>query len=674
MMPPLRRCVPFFALCLAWSILLSDRLQAGLSAENVVVIVNADSHESRTLANHYVQQREIPSSNVIFLSGVPSGLKISLRDFKAKILRPLLAELDQRRAAAHVRVVAYSAGFPTSVDIGEHTRQLTDPEQKKYQKPTASLTGLTYFYQFVLGDSPRYLDWGSNLYARGPFARTFQNPFLDEARQLQFKEAESNFKEEKFAEAAKLFESLFRKQKTIPSLAIRAAEAHASNDDKNAAKEWLLEAIRAGWKSGTYLDQSESLRELISDGALKTIRDQLSDMPIEQQPPVAFSGKVGWLANGDQTIASDGIPYLLSCQLAVVDKRGSTLEQAITMVETAGDSDFQQPAGEFWFTSTKDIRTKTRRPGFEDARQWLGALGHQSELLQTSLPQREGTCAGLMLGTPTMNLDDRKWTFAPGAIAENLTSHSANFGTAAQSKITDLLHAGAVMSSGPVYEPYSIPFKFPTPMLYGYYASGVSAIEAFYLSVRSPYQLLIVGDPLAQPYARPPSDLVIASLAATAPRQVNIQRRAAAVPDQRGATASIDLFIEGTLVQQLKPLENVRMNLPNDLSGAFELRTVLVGDDATQPRRSHVDWIELKGETPIPTARRDGKSNGVIVACPGATSIKLAHHTETVGSIQGDQGVIQVDRSKLGDGPLRLRAVATFDERTIPGRTFVLKD
>lgn len=669
-----RRCVAFLTLCLAWCLPLSERLQAGLSAENVVVIVNADSHDSRTLANHYVQQREIPSSNVIFLRDVPSDLKISLSDFKAKILRPLFAELDKRRAAAHVRVVAYSAGFPTSVDISEHTRKLTDPEQKKYQKPTASLTGLTYLYQFVLGDSPRYLDWGSNLYARGPFARTFQNPFLDEARRLKFEEAKSNFEQQQFADSAGQFAALFRKHKTIPSLAIRTAESHASMDDKNAAKEWLVEAIRAGWTSGTYLDESEALSELMSDSTMQTIRDQLSDMPIAQQPPVGFSGRVGWVANGDHTNASDGIPYLLSCQLAVIHDRGSTLDQAVAMIRDAGDSDFQQPAGKFWFTSTKDIRTKTRLPSFGDARQWLGALGHQAELLHTVLPQREGTCAGLMLGTPSMNLEDRKWTFAPGAIAENLTSHSANFGTAAQSKITNLLHAGAVMSCGPVYEPYSIPFKFPTAMLYGYYASGVSAIEAFYLSVQSPYQLLVVGDPLAQPYSRPPSDLVIASLAPAESRQVHIQRRTATVPDQRGATASIDLFIEGSLMRQLKPLEDIRINLPTDLSGAFELRTVLVGDDATQPRRSHVDWIEIKGELPIPTATRAPDRSGVIVACPGASSINLTHHSETLGTIRGDVGIIDVDRSVLGHGPLRLRAVARFDERTIPGRTLILKD
>ena len=122
--------------------------RAGLSPENVVVVVNASSHDSRTVANHYVDLRNIPSGNVVFLREVPGELTISLDDFKSRILLPLLSELNRRRLASQAKVIAYSAGFPTSVDISAHTARLTDPNQKKYQLPTASLTGLTFYYQF----------------------------------------------------------------------------------------------------------------------------------------------------------------------------------------------------------------------------------------------------------------------------------------------------------------------------------------------------------------------------------------------------------------------------------------------------------------------------------------------------------------------------------------------
>lgn len=142
-----------------------ESARAGLSPENVVVVVNADSYDSRTIANHYVDLRNIPSGNVIFLGEVPGELTISLDDFKSRILLPLLSELNRRQLALQAKVIAYSAGFPTSVDISAHTDRLTDPDQKKYQLSTASLTGLTFYYQFLLADNEKYLDLGSNLYA-----------------------------------------------------------------------------------------------------------------------------------------------------------------------------------------------------------------------------------------------------------------------------------------------------------------------------------------------------------------------------------------------------------------------------------------------------------------------------------------------------------------------------
>ncbi len=168
-----QRVVVFLAMgCLASSAL------AGVSPENVIVVVNADSNVSRTIAAHYVDLRNIPTSNVILLRDIPGGLKISLEDFKAKILMPVLNELNTRQLAAQARVIAYSADFPTSVNISAHTAKLTDPAQKKYQLPTASINGLTYFYQFVLSDSEKYLDWGANLYARVHSSGILRTPIL----------------------------------------------------------------------------------------------------------------------------------------------------------------------------------------------------------------------------------------------------------------------------------------------------------------------------------------------------------------------------------------------------------------------------------------------------------------------------------------------------------------
>ena len=64
------------------------------------------------------------------------------------------------------------------------------------------------FHPFLLADSAKYLDWGANLYARGPFERHFANPYLDDERRERFESAVSRWDEGKFAEAAEKFEKL----------------------------------------------------------------------------------------------------------------------------------------------------------------------------------------------------------------------------------------------------------------------------------------------------------------------------------------------------------------------------------------------------------------------------------------------------------------------------------
>src|SRR6056297_541866 len=73
-----------------------SQVSAGMSSENVIVVVNGDSAVSRTVANHYIHQRQIPTKNVIVLDNVPEGLDVELEDFRTRILKPVLAEIDSR--------------------------------------------------------------------------------------------------------------------------------------------------------------------------------------------------------------------------------------------------------------------------------------------------------------------------------------------------------------------------------------------------------------------------------------------------------------------------------------------------------------------------------------------------------------------------------------------------
>jgi len=163
---------------------------AGLSGENVVVVVNRDSYASRTVANQFIASRNIPAGNIILLENVPSKLVIPLDEFKTTILRPVFDQINSRGLAAQTQVIAYSAGFPTDVNIKADTDRLPQSPTKRFITHHGSINGLTYLYQFVMRDDLQYLGFQSNLYCRGPFERNSVNPFLDQQRRQQFETAE----------------------------------------------------------------------------------------------------------------------------------------------------------------------------------------------------------------------------------------------------------------------------------------------------------------------------------------------------------------------------------------------------------------------------------------------------------------------------------------------------
>jgi hypothetical protein len=263
-------------------------------------------------------------------------------------------------------------------------------------------------------------------------------------------------------------------------------------------------------------------------------------------------------------------------------------------------------------------------------------------------------------------------------VSDNLTSFSGRFDTPSQTKMTELLHAGAAMTSGPVDEPFAIQAKFPLPMMYGYYAAGVTAIEAFYLSVSSPYQLLILGDPLTQPFARAPRDRISVELMQQPNRRIRIRRRPVSNDTPHTPTRAIEFFVEDKWVRATEALDNVDIELPEAASGTIGLRVVLVGDDATEPRSWFSEDVDLSGPIASPLAQIDSDRSKadaatVRVSAAGADAIELMHHMVPVAVIDGDEGTVTVTAETLGSGPVRLRPVARFGAVKVPGRPLVVR-
>lgn len=501
---------------IAASATLNSAVHAGLSPSDVVVAVNGGSQNSRALANHYVALRGIPARNVIVLDQVPPSEQITVTEFRESILKPLLSEVERRKLSAHIRCIAYSADFPSAVDISldvDFIENLPTVFTKK-----GSINSLTFLYSQVLPASPVYIgakfeDLTSNFYARRSTEAYFSNPSGD-ATIAQWTEIQTLVASGEHDQASEKLKALHANQPhQFPLLYLAAAEA-ALGESPETAIELLNSAIKTGWTDGAYMKEDERF-DAIRDHADFQLLELLTDSSSSGfQNLRGFEPSVSWAPNGVPTTDPKlGFRYLLSVVLGVTRGGGTSLEGAIRSLRRASRVDSSHPVGSFYFTSTSDVRTKTRRPGFDGAIQELREMGFGAEVVKTKLPENRDDILGAQIGTATFDFKSSKSTLIPGAIVDNLTSHGGIMSTVGgQTKLTRLIEAGAAGSSGTVVEPYALQPKFPHPNLYVHYAQGASLAEAFYLNVSSPYQLLIVGDPLCKPFSNAPAPQVDDSL------------------------------------------------------------------------------------------------------------------------------------------------------------------
>ncbi|MGO9203984.1 MAG: TIGR03790 family protein [Limisphaerales bacterium] len=156
-------------------------------------------------------------------------------------------------------------------------------------------------------------------------------------------------------------------------------------------------------------------------------------------------------------------------------------------------------------------------------------------------------------------------SFAPGAIADNLTSYGGHILPSAGDQLDMLafLTAGATATYGTVDEPCNYLQKFPSPMDYFYQARGFSLAECYYQSVTNPYQGLIVGEPLAAPFALPPSGAWLAPPAnAVLVGTTNLSLQITAA-DSEHTVSQVDLFVDGTFFQTITNLSPQAGNVLN---------------------------------------------------------------------------------------------------------------
>jgi uncharacterized protein (TIGR03790 family) len=184
---------------------------------------------------------------------------------------------------------------------------------------------------------------------------------------------------------------------------------------------------------------------------------------------------------------------------------------------------------------------------------WMVRTNSDSPAGQTNLLGYQTGLAGFTVSPAT---------FVPGAIADSMTSFGGIiFGPNGQTSLLAFINAGAAGSYGTVTEPYIDNQKFPDPQVYFYQARGFTLAECYYQSLADPYQGLILGEPLAAPFASTGSGQwlgVSSNAVLSSITSLSLHFTAA---NQEHPLRQVDLFVDGKFSQTLTNVPSLPGNV-----------------------------------------------------------------------------------------------------------------
>lgn len=376
----------------------------------------------------------------------------------------------------------------------------------------------------------------------------------------------------------------------------------------------------------------------------------------------AFRSNYHWSLGGRRA-AQDGLPYMMSSVLGVSGVRGNTMDEIVNYLKRSAEADGSAPPGTIYYAVNKTVRSTIRDREFKQAVRLLGLAGVRGEIVDAIFPQYKSDIAGVTCGHSNVNPLNSKSRLLPGAFCDNLTSSGGQFlPDKKQTPLTEFLRMGAAGASGTVIEPAAVPQKFPNYTNQVHYAHGCSLAEAFYQSVSCPYQQILVGDPLCQPWAKIPKVSVSGiSDGAMVKGTVDVIPSGAL---SHGAVSSFEMYVDGVPTHKCLPGEQIKWDTTKVADGHHEVRIVawdntpietqgrwigsVVVKNGLDAVQLSIDQSSLAKDEPVLTFQ--------LAATNGTPAMVLCNGRE-LGKVAGGSGSVIVDRSTLGSGPVTLVAV-----------------
>ena len=497
-------------------------------------------------------------------------------------------------------------------------------------------------------------------------------PFVDK-EQRKFRTALSSAKDRRFEEAIEGLEALAQDHPLQLAVLYWLARTHAWQGNVDDAIQWLKRAVAVGWCYRNYTQADTAFESMKGNPDFQQLMAAIPNRPARYAPTTSFRNTYLWGPNGMiNSKEGQGNRYILSAMLGVTRNQGNSEQQVLNYLTRSASADGSKPQGTFYFTKTKDVRTKTRLRGIDEAIEELQSLGHQGFVVNRKIPSGKTDIAGLTVGTASFGWPSGNRILA-GAICENLTSFGGRLlsGTK-QTKLTEFLKHGAAGSSGTVIEPFAIQAKFPHPRIHVHYVQGCTLAEAFYQSVTGPFQLLIVGDPLCRPWADIPTISVSGGLQTSKPLSGAIKFEVEG--DQSGKPVRvIEMYLDDRLVRRINGTKTGTITLQTDTipDGYHEFRFVAVANGTIQSRGSKIIPVNVDNNSLIVSLNAKSKTVRVDqevelkVNAPKANKVVIKQNSLEIAESMADQATFKIPATKLGRGPIRLEAVAFYDDTAI---------
>ena len=419
---------------------------------------------------------------------------------------------------------------------------------------------------------------------------------------------------------------------------------------------------------------AETDRQQLSIMGLTFLHGEVPDLKQMEQGKIISPLFAGPAREGGQKFPSrafdvwkkglkDKMP-LPSMMLGYIGENGSSMETVLRCIQDGARARRSQRGSRVLFVKTDDAaRSAPREWQFADVQAELKVRGGRAVITTNATPRQTGLI-GVMTGLTDVKPADFG-TFVPGAMAEHLTSWSAEF-QKPQSKCTEWLDAGATVTAGMVVEPYNTWVKFPHARFYAHYVAGCTAMESFYQSIASPFQVLLLGDPLSQikPF---PMQIKPVGLS----KQITSDLDAAFVIDAKLPIPAAPVYSALLDGKQIKAREgNVLVELPFDEldDGYHEVRLIAQAALPVAPGR-FIDvpiFVNKKGRSVEITSLADRDPQEIIITAEakGEKSPEevyiLWNGRELVRAAAGAELVF--DERTIGEGPHSIQAVAVYED------------